>query len=114
MTAQTPTEQALACSYTTGDGEVRFNVTELSVDHRPDRSVTLTYWLTVERQGLKEEHWEFTLPWDDKSFLDVLTSPSPDPERLQQLVHIVRVLLEEWWDTKRHNRKSAKRGRQRP
>ncbi|MCF3147008.1 hypothetical protein [Streptomyces platensis] len=114
MVAQTPAEQALACSYTTGDGKVRFNVTELSVDHRPDRSVTLTYWLTVERRGLKEEHWEFALPWDDKSFLDVLTSHSPDPERLQQLVYIVRTLLEEWWDTKGHNRKSAKMGRQRP
>ncbi|MCZ1007869.1 hypothetical protein O1L68_15210 [Streptomyces lydicus] len=67
----------------------------------------------MERQGLQEEHWKFTLPWGDKSFLDVLTSPSPDPERLQQLVHIVRALLEEWWDTKGHRRKSARMGRQR-
>ncbi|MFE2374316.1 hypothetical protein [Streptomyces sp. NPDC059398] len=114
MTAQTPAEQALARSYTTGEGKVRFNVTGLSVDHRPDRSVTLTYWLTVGRKGLSDEHWEFTLPWDDKSFLDVLTSPAPDPERLQQLVHIVRTLLEEWWDTKGYNRKSAKMGRRCP
>ncbi|MFJ5292765.1 hypothetical protein [Streptomyces sp. NPDC088348] len=114
MTARTPAAQALARSHTTGDGEVGFNVTELSVDHRPDRSVTLAYWLTVERKGHGEEYGEFTLPWDDKSFLGVFTSPTPDPERLQQLVHIVSTLLEEWWDTKGYNRNSAKMGRQRP
>ncbi|MFI7102622.1 hypothetical protein ACIBK8_25065 [Streptomyces sp. NPDC050161] len=114
MPTKTPAEQALARSYTTGDRKISFNVDELSVSHQPDRSATLTYWLTVEREGLQSERWEFTLPWDDKSFLDVLTSPAPDPERLQQLVHIVRTALEEWWDTKRHSRKSAKMGRQLP
>ncbi|MCB5908197.1 hypothetical protein [Streptomyces pinistramenti] len=114
MPAKMPAEQALARSYTTGDGMVRCNVDELSVSHQPDRSVMLTYWLTAEREGLQAERWEFTLPWDDKSFLDVFTSPAPDPERLQQLVYIVRTALEEWWDTKGHNRKSAKMGRRLP
>ncbi|MGI5404051.1 hypothetical protein ACQEVG_32265 [Streptomyces sp. CA-135486] len=53
-------------------------------------------------------------PWDDKSFADVFTSPAPDPDRLGQLVHLVRTLLEEWRDTKEHNRRSAKMGRQLP
>ncbi|MGW0823918.1 hypothetical protein [Streptomyces sp. NPDC002845] len=114
MAAHTPAEQALARSYTTGDGSMRFSITDLSVDHHPDPSATLTYWLTAERQGHPDERWVVTLPWDDKSFADVLTSSSPDPDRLQQLVHIVHTLLEEWWDTKGYNRQSAKMGRQRP
>ncbi|AZM54249.1 hypothetical protein DMA15_18170 [Streptomyces sp. WAC 01529] len=112
MAARTPAEQALARSYTTGDGAVRFNVDDLALDHNPNRSVTLTYWLTVERHGRDTERWVFTLLWDDKSFVDVLTSPIPDPERLGQLVHLVRAALEEWWDTKGYNRRFAKMGRQ--
>ncbi|MDJ0463364.1 hypothetical protein [Streptomyces sp. H27-C3] len=37
----------------------------------------------------------FTLPWTDKSFVDVFASQAPDPELLHQLVHLVRALLEE-------------------
>lgn len=111
MVAQTPAEQALANSYTTGDGSTRFNVDGLSVDHQQDRSVTLTYWLTVTREGLEDERWVFTLPWSDKSFVDVFTSPNPDPDRLRLLVDMVRGLLEEWWATKKSNRISAKMGR---
>ncbi|MGP3949784.1 hypothetical protein [Streptomyces sp. 7N604] len=111
---QTPAEQALARSYTTGDGQIRFSISDLSVDHHPDHSVTLTYRLTVVRQGHRDERWQFTLPWDDKSFVDVFTSPAPDRDRLRQLVHLVHTLLEEWWDTKGHNRQSAKMGRQLP
>ncbi|MEU9189378.1 hypothetical protein AB0D14_33515 [Streptomyces sp. NPDC048484] len=76
--------------------------------------MTLTYLLTAERQGHEAERWMFTLLWDDKSFTDVFTSQAPDPERLRQLVHLVRALLEEWWDTKEHNRRSAKMGRRLP
>ncbi len=112
MAKQTPAEQALACSYTTGDGQVRFNISSLSVHHHADRSVTFTYEVAVVRQGRQDERWEFTLPWDDKSFVDVLTSPHPDPERLRQLVHLVRTLLEEWWETKGQSRRAAKMGRQ--
>ncbi|MEV0371483.1 hypothetical protein AB0I10_16915 [Streptomyces sp. NPDC050636] len=111
MSERTPAERALARSYTTGDGEVRFAIADLSVGHHPDRSVTLTYQLTVERRGRQDERWVFTLLWDDKSFADVFTSAAPDPERLRQLVHLVRALLEEWWDTKGYNRRSAKMGR---
>ncbi|MEV7190181.1 hypothetical protein AB0N81_00045 [Streptomyces sp. NPDC093510] len=111
MTTRTPAEHALARSYTSGDGTVRFDVTELTVDHHADRSATLTYRLAVGRKGYDDECWVFTLPWSDKSFLDVLTSPAPDPERLRQLVQLVRALLEEWWDTKGADRRSAKMGR---
>ncbi|MBQ0987091.1 hypothetical protein KBZ10_21750 [Streptomyces sp. F63] len=68
----------------------------------------------MARRGHQDEAWAVTLPWDDKSFVDVLTSPAPDPVRLQQLVHVVRALLEEWWDTKAHNRQSARMGRRLP
>ncbi|GAA0478853.1 hypothetical protein ABZ951_04930 [Streptomyces sp. NPDC046215] len=114
MPARSPAERALARSYTTGDGQVTFTVSDLSADHHDDRSVTLTYRLTVARRDHPDERWEFTLPWDDKSFADVFTSPAPDPERLGLLVHLVRTLLEEWWDTKAHNRRSAKMGRRLP
>ncbi|MFV0127101.1 hypothetical protein ACLGI4_05210 [Streptomyces sp. HMX112] len=114
MPARTPAEDALARSYTTGDGRVTFRVTRLSVDRRPDRGVTLTYLLDVVRRGHRDERWEFTLPWDDKSFTDVFDSPAPDSERLGQLVHLVHALLEEWWDTKDHNRRSARMGRRLP
>ncbi|MFI9809497.1 hypothetical protein ACIHEJ_35035 [Streptomyces sp. NPDC052301] len=114
MTARTPAEQELARSYTTGDGAIRFVISDLAVDHRADRSATLTYWLTAVRPGQEDERWVVTLPWDDKSFADVLTSPTPDPERLAMLVHLVHALLEEWWDTKKHNRHSARMGRRRP
>lgn len=110
MEEQTPAEQALSRSYVTADG-LRFGVIKLSVEHHPDRSTTLTYWLTVGRQGHPDERWEVALPWDDKSWADVLTSPAPPPDRLQQLVHLVRAHMEEWWDTKAHNRRSAKMGR---
>lgn len=109
---QTPAERALARSYTTGDGQVRFEIADLSVHHHDNRSITFTYRITVVRQGCQDEHWEFTLPWDDKSFADVLTSLQPDPDRLKQLVHLVHALLEEWWDTRAHSRQSAKMGRQ--
>ncbi|MBT2487453.1 hypothetical protein J7E96_02635 [Streptomyces sp. ISL-96] len=114
MPARTPAERALARSYTTGDPPTTYHVSGLSVDHHPNRTVTLTYRLTVMRQGHQDERWVFTLPWDEKSFTDVFTSPAPDPERLDQLVHLVHALLEEWWDTKDHNRKSAKMGRRIP
>ncbi|WP_030175934.1 hypothetical protein [Streptomyces sp. NRRL S-813] len=111
MTARTPAEQELARSCTTADGGVRFGVVDLSVDHLPDRTAVLTYQLTVERRRRPSERWTVTLPWHDKSFADVLTSSAPDPDRLRQLVHLVRALLEEWWDTKDHNRRSARMGR---
>ncbi|MFD0008226.1 hypothetical protein ACFVJ4_38375 [Streptomyces sp. NPDC127178] len=108
---RTPAEQALARSYTTADG-VGFNITQLTVEHHPDRTVTLTFGLTVQRPDQPDEIWVVTLPWDDKSFVDVFTSPAPHPDRLQQLVYIVHALLEEWWDTKSRNRRSARMGRQ--
>ncbi|MGW7080083.1 hypothetical protein [Streptomyces sp. NPDC054866] len=111
MVAHTPAERVLARSFTSDDGATRFTVTDLTVDHHPDRSATLTYRLSVERKGHADECWVFTLPWSDKSFVDVLTSSAPDPERLRQLVQLVRGLLEEWWDTKGGNRRSAKMGR---
>ncbi|MGW6737470.1 hypothetical protein [Streptomyces sp. NPDC055013] len=107
----TPAEQALGRSYTTVDG-VEFHITQLTVAHRPDRTVTLTFGLTVQRPDHPDQSWVVTLPWDDKSLVDVLTSTAPQPDRLQQLVHIVHALLEEWWDTKSHNRRSARMGRQ--
>ncbi|GHH07320.1 hypothetical protein [Streptomyces lanatus] len=108
---RTPAEQALGRSYTTVD-RVGFNITRLTVEHHADRTATLTFGLTVQRPDHPDETWVVTLPWDDKSFVDVLTSPAPHPDRLRQLVHIVHALLEEWWDTKGRNRKSAKMGRQ--
>ncbi|MGY6023052.1 hypothetical protein [Streptomyces spinosirectus] len=110
MEEQTPAERALSRSYVTADG-VRFDVDAMTVEHRPDRTATLTYRLTVGRPGHPEERWVVALPWDDKSFADVLTSPAPAPDRLPQLVHLVRAHLEEWWDTKGHNRRSARMGR---
>ncbi|WP_405616871.1 hypothetical protein [Streptomyces sp. NBC_00076] len=110
MEEQTPADQALSRSYVTADG-LRFDVIKMSVDYHPDRSATLTYWLTVGREGHPDERWVVALPWDDKSWVDVLTSPAPPPDRLRQLVHLVRAHLEEWWDTKGHNRQSAKLGR---
>jgi hypothetical protein len=114
MVAQTPAEEALARSYTTGDGRISFRIAELSTEHHPNRSLTLTYRLTVVRPGHEDERWEFTLPWEDKSFADVFTSPSPDPDRLAGLVRLVHALLEEWWDTKGRSRQSAKMGRRLP
>ncbi|MEU0256520.1 hypothetical protein ABZ299_29485 [Streptomyces sp. NPDC006184] len=110
MEERTPAEQALSRSYVTADG-LRFDVVSLSVEHRPDRGMTLTYLLTVRRQGHPDERWVVALPWDDKSWVDVLTSPAPPADRLRQLVHLVHAHLEEWWDTKGHNRRSAKMGR---
>ncbi|WP_447035508.1 hypothetical protein [Streptomyces sp. DSM 118878] len=114
MVAHTPAERVLARSFTSDDGATRFNVTNLTVDHHPDRSVTLTYRLIIERKGHADECWVFTLPWSDRSFVDVFTSSAPDPERLRQLVELVRGLLEEWWDTKGANRQFAKMGRRCP
>ncbi|MFD5702559.1 hypothetical protein [Streptomyces lasiicapitis] len=111
MATRTPAELALARSFTSDDGAVRFNVTDLTVDHQADRRVTFTYGLVIERKGRTDESWLFALPWSDKSFNDVLTSSVPDPERLRQLVELVRGLLEEWWDTKDFNRHFAKLGR---
>ncbi|MFF1285697.1 hypothetical protein [Streptomyces sp. NPDC058299] len=110
MEERTPAEQALNRSYVTADG-LRFDVVSLSVEHRPDRGMTLTYSLTVRRQGHPDERWVVALPWDDRSWVDVLTSPAPPADRLRQLVHLVHAHLEEWWDTKGHNRRSAKMGR---
>jgi hypothetical protein len=107
---QTPAEQALSSSYVTADG-LRFDVSRMTVEHHPDRTATLTYWLTVGRRDHPDEQWLVTLPWADKSWADVLASPAPPPDRLQQLVHLVHAHLEEWWDTKGHNRRSAKMGR---
>jgi hypothetical protein len=107
---QTSAEQALSRSYVTADG-LRFGVVDMSVEHRPDRSWTLTYMLAVGRPGHPDERWVVTLPWDDKSWADVLASPAPSPDRLRQLVHLVHAHLEEWWDTKGHNRRSARLGR---
>ncbi|MFJ9669153.1 hypothetical protein ACIRPP_31890 [Streptomyces sp. NPDC101219] len=112
MAAQTPAERALARSFA-GPG-TRFDVSDLRIDHHPDRSATLTYQLAIARQGHREEHWEVTLPWEDKSFADVLTSPAPEPDRLNMLVYLVRSLLEEWWETKGSERKSARMGRRMP
>ncbi len=107
---QTPAEQALSRSYITADG-LRFEVGGMTVEHHPDRSATLRYSLTVRRQGHPDERWAVALPWEDKSWADVLGSPAPPPDRLRQLVHLVHTHLEEWWDTKGHNRRSAKLGR---
>ncbi|CAL9328275.1 hypothetical protein SUDANB70_00022 [Streptomyces sp. enrichment culture] len=54
------------------------------------------------------------MPWADRSFADVLISAVPEPDRLHMLVSLVRSLLEEWWETKGYERKSAKMGRQSP
>ncbi|MFJ9129547.1 hypothetical protein ACIRJS_36175 [Streptomyces sp. NPDC102340] len=113
-TPGTPAERALGRSYTAGAGAERFEVEDLTVDHHPDRTAVLTYHLTVTATSRPPERWLFTLHWDDKSFTDVLTSPAPDPDRLDQLVQLVRSLLEEWWATKGHNRRSAKMGRRLP
>ncbi|OII61495.1 hypothetical protein BJP40_05090 [Streptomyces sp. CC53] len=110
MEERTPAELALSRSYATADG-LRFDVMRMSVEHHPDRGATLTYWLTVGRQDRPDESWVVALPWQDKSWVDVLTSPAPPPDRLAQLVHLVHAHLEEWWDTKGHNRQSAKMGR---
>jgi hypothetical protein len=112
MAAQTPAERALARSF--ASPSTRFDVSDLRIDHHLDRTATLTYQLVIARHGHQEQHWEVTLPWDDKSFTDVLTSPEPEPARLDMLVHLVRSLLEEWWETKGSERKSAKMGRQMP
>ncbi|MGW6292551.1 hypothetical protein [Streptomyces sp. NPDC055058] len=110
IVAQTPAERALARSF--ASPSKRFDVSDLRIDHHLDRTATLIYQLAIARPGHQEEHWEVTLPWDDKSFADVLTSPAPEPGRLAMLVHLVRSLLEEWWETKGSERKSAKMGRQ--
>lgn len=110
MVERSPAAQSLRRSYVTADG-CRFDVIEMSVEHHADRSATLTYWLTVGCPGHPDEHWVVALPWRDKSWADVLTSPAPPPDRLRQLVHLVRAHLEEWWDTKGHNRRSARMGR---
>ena len=117
MASGTPAEEALGRSYTTGDGAVRFGVDELAVDEQPDRTRLLTYHLTVTRPSRPSdppERWAVTLPWDDKSFADVFAAAAPDPVRLDQLIHLVRAHLEEWWDTKAHNRRSATMGRRLP
>ncbi|NEA46699.1 hypothetical protein [Streptomyces sp. SID10815] len=109
MEAPTPAEQVLSRSYVTAD-ELRFHVDKLSVELHPDRSMALAYRLSVGRHGRPAERWEVALPWNDKSWLDVLISPAPAPDRLQQLLHLVHAQLEEWWDTKEHNRQSARMG----
>ncbi|GAA0636455.1 hypothetical protein GCM10009601_56220 [Streptomyces thermospinosisporus] len=114
MTPRTPAEQALAQSCTTGDGSVRFVVEDLSVDRLPRGHLLLAYRLRVERPGAEAERWAVSLPWEDRSFTDVFDSPSPESERLRQLVHLMRALLEEWWDTKGHNRRSARLGQRLP
>ncbi|MEU3949836.1 hypothetical protein [Streptomyces sp. NPDC029526] len=111
--ARPPAEQALARSYTTGDGSTRFGVDALTVTHPADGHPVLAYRLTVDRLDRPDrpgERWAFTLPLADRSVTDVLTSPSPDPARLARLVHLVRALLEEWWDTRAHDRRSARMG----
>jgi hypothetical protein len=107
---KSPAEHALGRSYTAVDG-VRFNVTRLSVEHHPDRTATFLFEFAVNRTGHPDECWTVTLPWDDTSFADVLTSSAPDQERLQQMVGMVHALLEEWWATKARNKQSAKMGR---
>ncbi|WP_432028395.1 hypothetical protein [Streptomyces sp. 1222.5] len=113
MEERTPAEQALSRSYVIVDG-LRFDVVELSVEHHANRCVTLTYQLTVGRQGHPDERWVVSLSLGDKSWVDVLTSPTPPPDRLRQLVHLVHAHLDEWWDTKGYNRRSAKLGRRLP
>ncbi|CAL9510418.1 hypothetical protein [Streptomyces sp. enrichment culture] len=108
--ARPPAERVLARSYTTGDGGTRFGVDALTVTHPPDGHPVPAYRLTVERPDRPRERWAFTLPLSDRSFTDVLTSPAPDPARLAPLVHLVRALLEEWWDTRAHNQRSARMG----
>ncbi|MFH8612908.1 hypothetical protein ACH4D5_36100 [Streptomyces sp. NPDC018029] len=111
MVAHTPAERILAGSFTSDDGTTRFEVTDLTVEHHQNRSVTLTYRLSVARKGHADECWVFTLPWSDKSFADVFTSTAPDPERLRQLVQLVRSLMGDWWDLKGSHRHFAKMGR---
>ncbi|MBN0044537.1 hypothetical protein JS756_10510 [Streptomyces actuosus] len=110
MAERTPAERVLSRSYVTADG-IRCDVVGMSVEHRPDRGVTLTYRSAVVRRGHPDERRAVTLPWDDRSWADVFASPAPPPDRLRQLVHLVHAHLEEWWDTKEHDRRSAKRGR---
>ncbi len=114
MVAHTPAERVLARSFTRDGGATRFDVADLAVEHQPNRSVTLTYRLTVGRKGHADECWVCTLPWSDKSFADVFTSAAPDPERLRQLAALVRGLIEEWWACKGSNRHFAKMGRRCP
>ncbi|MET7454980.1 hypothetical protein ABZT03_24420 [Streptomyces sp. NPDC005574] len=114
MAVRTPAEQALARSYSAGDGGVRFGVAALSVDHRPNGHAVPAYRITVERAGRPDERWAVDLPLANRSFTDVLTASVPEPDRLRQLVGLVHALLEEWWDTKGHDRRAAKRGRRLP
>ncbi|GAA5068801.1 hypothetical protein [Streptomyces similanensis] len=94
MEEPTPAEQTLSRSHITADG-LRFDVDKVSVELHPDRTATLTYRLRVSRHGHPAERWEVALPWNDKSWLDVLTSPAPASDRLQQLAHLVHAHLEE-------------------
>lgn len=88
---RTPAERELACSFT--QESTRFNVRGLQIDHHRDRSVTMTYRLGIEQPNHPEERWEVALPWGDTSFVDVLTSPAPEPGRLDMLASLVRSLL---------------------
>ncbi|MFG2022939.1 hypothetical protein [Streptomyces sp. NPDC048825] len=109
MPARSPAELVLARSFT--QGSTRFNVRDLQIDHHHDRSVTMTYQLDIAQPNHPEERWEVVLPWSDKSFVDVFTSPAPEPGRLDMLASLVRSLLDEWWATKGYERQAAKMGR---
>ncbi|MCC5035532.1 hypothetical protein DMH02_020535 [Streptomyces sp. WAC 00631] len=109
MLERTPAERELTCSFT--QGSTRFNVRGLQIDQHRDRSVTITYRLDIEQPNRPEERWEVALPWGDTSFVDVLTSPAPEPGRLDMLASLVRSLLGEWWETKGYERQAAKMGR---
>ncbi|NGO45531.1 hypothetical protein [Streptomyces ureilyticus] len=109
MPERSPAERVLARSFT--QGRTRFNVRDLQIDHHQDRSVTMTYRLDIAEPNRLEERWEIALPWSDKSFVDVFTSPAPEPGRLEMLTSLVRSLLGEWWETKGYERQAAKMGR---
>ncbi|MFD3517233.1 hypothetical protein [Streptomyces sp. NPDC058657] len=116
MPNRTPAEEALGKSFISGPpgDTTTFHVSQLVINAPQDGKTTLVYDLEVRRDKHPTERWELTLPWQDTSFRDVFLSPAPSPERLRQLVFLTHSLIEEWWDTKEHNRKSAKMARRLP
>lgn len=116
MWTRTPAEKALGRSFVSGPpgDATTFHVSAVEIEFPPDGNVALVFHLEVQRDLHPNERWELTLPWRDKSFRDVFLSPEPPGERLDQLVFLVHSLIEEWWDTKGYNRKSAKMARRLP
>lgn len=116
MAPRSPTEAALAESFTTGAGDqsVRYQVGDLAPEYHADRTVTLRYTVAVAPAQGAPENWEFTLRWEDKTFADLFDSPRPSPDRLALLLDLVHSAFDEWWFTKDGDRRSAKMGRRLP